>query len=184
MRLIVPLILLLFSVTAAASETIRIDSAHSSASFAVRTLWLQKIEGRMPGLLGTVVLGDSEQTRVDAQVDVNQVRMDNERYKSMLRSPEFFDTENHPTIRFRSSAFDTRLLFDGGNIDGELTMRGVTRAVTFELLPGSCQRDQLKACRIRVRGVIERSRFGMNAHRFTVSDHVHLRLAIRLVAQS
>ena len=184
MRLLSSLILLLCCSAAPASETIRIDSAHSNATFAVRTLWLKKIEGRMAGLRGTVVMDDSQRSRVDVQVDVDQVRMDNPHYKSMLRSNEFFDTENYPTIRFRSSDFDTRLLFDGGNIDGELTMRGVTRAVTFELLPGSCQRDQLKACRIRVRGVIERSRFGMTAHRFTVSDHVHLRLAIRLVAQS
>ncbi len=127
MRLLASLILLLCCSAAPANETIRIDSAHSNATFAVRTLWFKNIEGRVAGLRGTVAMDDSQRSRVEVQIDVDQVRMDNPHYKAMLRSKEFFDTENYPTISFRSRDFDTHLLFDGGNIDGHLTMRGVTQ---------------------------------------------------------
>ncbi|MGA7298568.1 MAG: YceI family protein [Rhodanobacteraceae bacterium] len=182
MRLLSSLILLLCCSAAPASETIRIDSAHSNATFAVRTLWFKKIEGRVAGLRGTVAMDDSQRSRVDVQIDVDQVHMDNPHYKALLRSKEFFDTENYPTISFHSSDFDRHLLFVGGTIDGHLTMRDVTRPVTFELSPEACQPTRLSNCRINVRGVIQRSNFGMTAYRFTLSDHVQLRLAIRLVA--
>ncbi|MGB8635891.1 MAG: YceI family protein [Rhodanobacteraceae bacterium] len=182
MRLLASLILLLCCSAAPANETIRIDSAHSNATFAVRTLWFKNIEGRVAGLRGTVAMDDSQRSRVEVQIDVDQVRMDNPHYKAMLRSKEFFDTENYPTISFRSRDFDTHLLFDGGNIDGHLTMRGVTQAVTFELSPEACEPNRLSDCRIDVRGLIQRSNFGMTAYRFTLSDHVQLRLVIRLVA--
>lgn len=185
MRSLAILILLFFSAATPANEIIRIDSAHSHADFAVRMLWLRQVEGRMDGLHGTVSMDDSGHARVSVSIDVAQVRMDQPRYEVMLRSEGFFDTEHYPTIRFRSSAFATQLLREGGEISGILTMRGVSRPVRFTLLPAQCKTTQLTDCLVRVRGMVERSEYGMNAHRVTVADHVQLRLAIRLLkAQS
>lgn len=174
------LLFLFFSAAIPASETIRIDSAHSHANFAVRMLWLRQVEGRIDDLHGTVDMDDSGYTRVSVSINVAEVRMDKPRYEAMLRSEDFFDTEHYPTIRFRSDAFDTRFLHDGGEIVGMLTMRGVSRAVRLTVLPAQCETAQITDCPVRVRGMVERSQYGMNTHRITMADHVQLRLTIRL----
>lgn len=180
MRSLTIVLFLFFSAAIPANETIRIDSAHSHANFTVKLLWLRQVEGRMDNLRGTVSMDDSGHTRVAINIDVAQARMDKPRYERMLRSEDFFDTEHYPAIRFQSDPFDTQLLHDGGEIDGMLTMRGVSRAVRFTLLPSECETAQFIDCPVRVRGMVERSQYGMSTHGITVADHVQLRLTIRL----
>lgn len=180
MKLSTILILLFFSAAVPGNETIRIDSAHSHANFAVRLLWLNQVEGRMDGVHGTISMDDSGNSRVSASINVADVQMDKRRYETMLRSVDFLDTEHYPAIDFRSDDFDTRLLRDGGEISGMLTLRGVSREVQFALLPAQCDGTRITDCLVRVRGVVERSEYGMNAHRITVGNQVQLRLSIRL----
>lgn len=180
MRAIAIVLLLVFGTTASGYETAHIDSVHSYARFAVRMLWVRQVEGRIDKLRGTVSMDDSGHARVSVTINVAQIQMDKKRYKSMLLSKDFFDATHHPTVHFRSRAFASRLLRDGGEITGTLTMRGVTRAVQFKLLPAECDESPIIDCLVRVQGMVERSNYGMNAHRFTVADNVQLQLAIRL----
>lgn len=174
------IVLLMLGAAASGPEIVHIDSAHSYARFAVRMLWVRQVEGRMDGIRGTVSLDGSGHARVSVTIDVAQVKMDKARYRTMLLSEDFFDARHYPTVHFQSRDFPVRLLRNGGDIDGTLTMRGVTHAVQFRLLPVECDKAGITDCPVRVEGEVERSRYGMNAHRFTVADHVQLQLAIRL----
>lgn len=110
--------------------TYTIDLAHSSAEFVVRHL-ISKVRGRFTEWSGEVVIGNRPEDSsasvdiVAASISTNQEMRDNH-----LRSGDFLLAEEHPTITFRS----TGLRPTGGNtfeLDGDLTIRGITRPVTL-----------------------------------------------------
>ena len=65
-------------------------------------------------------------------------------------------------------------------LEGELTLRGITQPMRFELQPSHCTPTVLQTCLIEARGSLSRSAFGMNAHRTALSDQVQLGLLIAL----
>lgn len=69
----------------------------------------------------------------------------------------------------------------GSQLPGRLTLRGVTRAVVFELEPTTCPLRNSAPCRIQVQGTVQRHRYGMTGNATTVSDSVQLRLVIQLL---
>ena len=96
----------------------------------------------------------------------------------MARSPDFFDAARHPWIQFRAVSQSQLLLRDGGEVRGELTLRGVTRPMSFIVAPTECPRPGID-CVVRARGDVERSAFGMDARRFVLGNRVQLEFAIR-----
>jgi polyisoprenoid-binding protein YceI len=100
-------------------------------------------------------------------------------YAEWARSPEFFDAARHPWIRFNARGVPLQLFGDGGTLDGALTLRGITRPATLELLPSDCDEPGL-GCPVRAEGELSRSAFGMTARRFVLSDKVRLAFTIRI----
>ncbi|HET8898481.1 MAG TPA: YceI family protein [Rhodanobacteraceae bacterium] len=156
------------------------DPFQSSAGFSVRVLWLHAVRGSIGDVDGVLTIDAAHRARVEASIEVALIKMDDPRYLSTIRSADFFDSARYPQMHFRSALFDPALLATGGALDGWLSLRGVTRPVRFELLPGNCTAPAAGPCAIRVRGSVRRSDFGMNSHRFSVADQVQLRLAITL----
>ena len=72
------------------------------------------------------------------------------------------------------------MLEKGGDLQGTLTLRGITRTAHFELLPSRCPLHEPQQCVISVRGTIQRSDFGMSGHRAALSDKVELGMSISL----
>jgi len=109
-----------------------IDPVHSEVSFTVRHMMVSKVRGRFDKFEGTITTApDPLQSGVTATVDLGSVNTGNETRDNHIRSEDFFHTEKHPTMTFRS----TGIRPDGSDflLDGELTLRGVTRPVTFRL---------------------------------------------------
>jgi polyisoprenoid-binding protein YceI len=109
-----------------------IDPVHSEVSFVVRHMMVSKVRGRFDKFEGTItttqdVLGST----VTADVDLGSVNTGNETRDNHIRSEDFFHIEKHPTMTFRS----TGIRPDGEDylLDGDLTLRGVTKPVTFRL---------------------------------------------------
>jgi polyisoprenoid-binding protein YceI len=156
-----------------------IDPAASSAQFRVRLLAILPMSGSFDAVHGTVAFDpDTREVLVDAELDSGAVRMRNASHAAWARSAEFFDATNHPRIRFRSAPFAQDLLRDGGRIEGELSLRGVTRPVGFRIEAGTCDPAQDRRCTLEVSGQVRRSDFGMGARAATVSDWVTLRLRV------
>ncbi len=122
-----------------AAETLPVDPAHSHAEFGVHVLWFGRIVGRLDKLQGTLDLDRrSGQASVDVHVAAAAVRMDNSRYADWARGPDFFDAARHPQIRFVSQPFPLDRLQQGGDLEGTLTLRGISHPVRFELLAQPC----------------------------------------------
>lgn len=168
----------------ATAQTHAIDPDQASASFWIRPAWLKRIEGVFPVLEGVVEQDrQRKSTRVDVRIDVRALQMSRASYVTWAQSPEFFDVERYPWIRFRSDAISTQQLREGGQIGGEVTLRGIVQRVQFTLAPATCDAPGI-ACPVRATGEVRRSMFGMNARRVALGDTVHLAFAVQLATGS
>lgn len=111
-----------------------IDPVHSEVGFVVRHLVVTKVRGRFADVKGQIVTGENPQdSSVEVEVDLNSISTHNEQRDGHLRSADFFEVEKHPTMTYK--AVGLRQDGDKFVLDGELTLKGVTKVVplTFEL---------------------------------------------------
>lgn len=109
-----------------------IDPVHSDVSFTVRHMMISKVRGHFTGVSGRIVTGaDITQSSVTADIDVSTFDTGNTQRDDHVRSADFLHAEQHPTISFRSTAVRA----DGEDyvLDGQLTLKGVTRPVSLGL---------------------------------------------------
>lgn len=162
---------------AAPSHRWRIESPPSHVDFGVRLLWLHTIRGRFEQLAGAIEPHGDGRVVVDASIAVDSLAMDSQRLRRWVLADEFFDAARYPTLHFISAPVPRTALDEGGMLDGQLTLRGVTRPMRLELRPARCTAD---ACMIEARGQLRRSEFGMIDHRTVLSDRVELALSIAI----
>ena len=112
----------------------QIDPAHSAAHFSVRHLMISNVRGEFAKVSGTVVLDPSDLTKSAVEVSADTTTIDTREPQrdEHLRSADFFDVANHPAITFRSKKI-TPAGPDHFKVTGDLTIRGVTRGVTFDV---------------------------------------------------
>jgi polyisoprenoid-binding protein YceI len=166
---------------AAAQEPadVPLDTKRTQAEFDVRVMWMFDVHGRFGTVNGSVRLDRAAQSvQVVARIDARGVDMRRDSYEEWVRSPEFFDVERHPEIRFESEPFPLATLDLGGDIVGSLTVRGTTRPTRWRLRASDCPGRAALDCPVLADGVIERSEFGMTTRRATLSDKVRLHLTI------
>jgi polyisoprenoid-binding protein YceI len=110
----------------------KLDPAHSLAEFKIKHMMISHVKGRFDGLSGTLSLDETDHTRssVEASIDVSTIKTGDEQRDGHLKSAEFFDAEKFPAITFKSSHIDRKGRADY-DVTGDLTMHGVTKAVTF-----------------------------------------------------
>lgn len=80
--------------------TYKIDPAHSSAQFTVRHMMISNVRGSFGSVQGTIEYDADhpEQSQVTAEIDVNSISTTDEKRDGHLKSPDFLDAANHPTI--------------------------------------------------------------------------------------
>ncbi len=109
-----------------------LDMEHTAITFKVRHFF-SKVPGRFSRFSGTLMIDEENFANSSVKVEIESASIDtnDEARDRHLRSDAFFDVENHPAITFESTGIrlqgDTKLF-----IDGNLTIRGVTKAVTLE----------------------------------------------------
>ena len=118
---------------AAAVTTWEVDPAHSHAQFKVRHMMISNVKGEFTKLSGTVKIdsADITQSGVEVTADATSISTREPQRDGHLKSPDFFHVEQHPAITFKSTKI-TRT-GDGLELTGNLTIRGVTKPVTFEV---------------------------------------------------
>lgn len=120
---------------AAAAQTWTIDTAHTQVSFEVAHMMFAKVRGSFGELSGEVVVGepyDLDSWSVQAAIVANSINTGQAQRDEHLRSPDFFNVEEHPDLTFVSSGVrraETGVLI----VTGDLTIRGVTLEVELEV---------------------------------------------------
>ncbi len=113
-----------------------IDTSHATAGFRVRHLMVSHVRGHLGPVSGTVFIDelDPARSRVDVAVDARGLDTRDPKRDEHLRSADFFDVANHPTVTFRSTHVEApRGPRETIRLTGDLTIRGVTRPVTLEV---------------------------------------------------
>jgi polyisoprenoid-binding protein YceI len=112
--------------------TWNIDGVHTHVGFVIKHMMVSKVRGRFTAVSGTIVTApDPLDSTVSVTIEATSIDTANQMRDDHVRSADFFDIENHPTITFTS----TGIRPDGADflIDGDLTIRGITKAVTLTM---------------------------------------------------
>ncbi len=167
-----------------AEERWHVVESSSRVQFWVRIFGIVPLAGEFARVAGAIVVDPAAATaRVEADVPATSVTMQRDSHTRWARSPEFFDAEQYPTIRFESDPFPLTRLESGGAIQGRLTVRGTTRAVGFSIERAQCvglrhADARARRCRVELAGAIDRSQFGMRTRGGTLGNRVSLRFHI------
>jgi len=139
--------------------TYSVDPIHSSFGFAVKYQGVSVFRGTLDEVEATLAGGRLEGT---AKVESISIRTP-EQFRAHVLSAEFFDAENHPTVDFRSS--DVEINEDGtAKVEGELTIKGITRPITAAGTWIEPAADAFGNTRghLNLEAVIDRTEFEMN----------------------
>ena len=108
-----------------------IDPSHSTLGFTVRHLMVSKVRGRFSDFSGKLVVAEDGTARAEARIQVSSITTDNDQRDAHLRSADFFKAEEFPVATFTTSEF--RVEKGEFDVDGEFTIRGVTKPITLEV---------------------------------------------------
>jgi polyisoprenoid-binding protein YceI len=178
-----------------AARTWDIDTTHATAGFKVRHLMVAHVRGHLGPVAGTVVIDEHDvaRSRVDVSIDARGLDTREPKRDEHLRSADFLDVANHPTVTFRSTRVEApRGLAGDLRVAGDLTIRGVTRPVTLEVeaLPAAVTDPWGNARRgVSARARISRKEWGLvwnialEAGGVTVADEVAIEIEAELIAR-
>lgn len=112
----------------------QIDSTHTSAVFAVRHLMIATVKGTFTDVTGSVVYDPAagDQVDIDVKIPVATVSTHVEKRDAHLRSADFFDAENHPWMTFKGTRIEGDI-HRAFRLFGDITIRGTTRAIVFDV---------------------------------------------------
>jgi polyisoprenoid-binding protein YceI len=164
----------------------KIDQAHSMAHFDVgHAGGISRFVGRFNNISGDVVVDTPEKSKIKVDIKVDSVDTNHEGLDKHLKSPDFFNAVQFPTMSFTSTAVSVNPAGEG-TVAGNLTLRGVTKPVTFKLKQvgfGNGPRGDTRVGYVAT-SVIKRSDFGMGyGIPKAATDDVELRINIEAIKQ-
>ncbi len=141
--------------------TYNVDPSHSSVGFAVKHMGIATVRGEFRTFAGTLDLaGDAPS--LSGTVDIASIDTRDEQRDGHLKSPEFFDAEQHPQISFHSTAADVSE--DGAiRLTGEITIKGITKPIELTGTVAENGEDPWGNQRagVEVEGTIDRREFDL-----------------------
>lgn len=132
--------LLLMGAATTAQTNWKVDASHSKLGFAVTHLMVSETEGKFKVYEGTVSSKsetDFTDAKIEFSVDVNSINTDDEKRDGHLKSPDFFDAANHPKMTFKATSMKPGKIKGTYDLEGDLTMRGVTKKVMLTAIGAS-----------------------------------------------
>lgn len=120
----------------AETTTWQIDATHTAVEFAVKHMMFTTVRGRFKDVKGTIEVDEKNPDRSTVNVEIAAASIDTgvADRDAHLRSADFLDVENHPTITFRSKRVNGAMKKEGDKftLTGDLTIRGTTMEVALE----------------------------------------------------
>lgn len=170
------------------SGTWTVDPTHTRIGFVARHMMVTKVRGSFSDYVADVHVADDPATStLTAVVRMASIDTGNDDRDAHLRTNEFFDIDQYPTMTLRSTAFE--LHGGDGRMHAELTIKGVTRPVVFDLEYGGAVTDPWGGTRTGVTATttINRKDWGiewnapLEAGGVLVGEHVQIELDVQLV---
>jgi polyisoprenoid-binding protein YceI len=147
-----------------------IDPAHSEIQFKVRHLMIANVTGQFNKFTGTVETDGEDITtaKVHFTADIDSISTNNDQRDAHLKSADFFEAEKHPKLIFEGDKL-RKIRDDKYELEGTLTMRGISKREKFEVEYGGLIQDPWGNSRVgfMLEGKINRKDFGVN---FGLSD--------------
>ncbi|MFN4811743.1 MAG: YceI family protein [Bacteroidota bacterium] len=182
MKNLTTILSLAMSTMAFAQTNWKLDNSHSNVKFAVEHLAVSETEGNFKSFDGTLVSKNADFTDADITftVDVKSIDTDNEMRDKHLQGDDFFNAEKYPQMKFKSSSFKKV----SGNkyiLEGDLTIRDVTKKVKFDVVYRGTQKDPYGNTKagFKATGSIKRMEYGLKWNVMTeaisvVADEVNI----------
>jgi polyisoprenoid-binding protein YceI len=119
-----------------------VDPVHSSVKFVVTHLVISEVEGEFKKFTGSITTDkpDFQGATIDFTVDVKSISTDNDMRDNHLKSPDFFDADKYTEMTFKSTSFK-KLSGNKYELDGDLTIHGITKPVKFNVEYGGTMPD-------------------------------------------
>lgn len=166
------------SVTMAADY--KIDPAHSAVTFKVGHLGVSTTPGRFNEFEGDFSYSE-DKTSGSASFSIKTASVDtnHEARDKHLRSPDFLDVKQFPTLTFKSTQFD------GNTLTGDLTLHGITKSVSFDVNQIGEGKDPWGGYRagFEAKTVIQRSDFGITYFIPGVTDQTEIEVFVEGIRQ-
>ncbi len=168
----------------AAPETYTVDPTHTFPRFSYSHFGMSTQISKFDKTTGTVTLDKEAKTgAVDITIDMKSVNTGYETFNEHIQEADFFDTANYPTATFKS----TKVNFEGDKpvtIDGDLTIKGVTKPVTLQVTHfATMPHPMLKKDAIGANAttVIKRSEFNAGKYAPNVGDEVTISISLEAI---
>lgn len=178
------LTLVALPVGAAMADNYTIDNDHTFPHFAISHAGFSTLHGRFNKTSGKLTLDPAKKTgSVEIAIDVASVDTSHAKRDEHLRSPDFFNAKEHPTVTFKS----TKTTFTGDKVtavDGNLTIAGTTKPVTLTVTAMKCDVNPFSkkySCGFDANAKIKRSDFGIKYGIPAIGDDVELTLEVEAV---
>ena len=167
----------------------KVDPVHSLVGFAVKHMGVSTFRGRFDDYDGDLVVEDGK-PRLEGLVRTASVVVGDENLAGHLASPDFFDTERFPEIRFVSS--DVRVADGGGiEVEGELTIKGNTHTVVGRgTINGPVDVGGVEKVGVELEAVIDRRDYGLDFNMtlpgggLAVANDVKLEITLELAREA
>lgn len=169
-----------------------IDSVHTHIGFSVKHMMVSTVRGQFRTYTGTLELDADDFTRSSftGEIDVASVDTGNTDRDNHLRTNDFFDVPNHPKMTFKSTRIE-RTGDDAYVVHGELTLRGVTKAIALDVEYGGISKSPYGQTLVgfSARATINRKDFGVSFNALletggvAVSEKVKLELDVEASLQ-
>src|SRR5258708_11849715 len=173
------------------AATWTIDPVHSEVGFSVRHMMVSKVRGRFNTFSGELVTADDPtKSSVTAEIDLSSIDTGQEQRDAHIKSADFFEVETYPTMTYKSTGIRVE---DGEYVlDGDLTLKGVTRSVPLRLELNGFGPDAYGGYRagFTATGELSRSDFNVSFNAplqnggVVVADKIQLHLEIEAVKAS
>jgi len=168
-----------------------IDATHSTVGFSVRHMMVSKVRGYFTKFEGVIVTAaDPAASTVEASIDMDSIDTRQEQRDAHIKSADFFDTGNHTVMTFRSTGIKAK--GDDWTVEGELTIKGITKPTTLSLELNGFGPDAYGGTRAGFTGKtdISRKEFGvdidmpMDGGGVVVGDKISVELEIEAVLRA
>jgi len=161
-----------------AADPLHIGTPRGTLDFSIGDSRIFRTTGSFKEWLGQVVVDDVNvpRSRVDVTVRTASITMLDAQQTSMMKETDFFNVAQFPEMNFRSRSV-TRTGENALKVEGDITLRGITRPMTLDVTVSDLKRDApigARYARFRATGKIKRSEFGMTKFLDMVGDMVDI----------